>query len=134
MIMTHEEIIILAKEAGIIDPSPYVGARENQLLALERFALLVVADFLQRTGQYVTNDASREAALEQARAEERTAIVALIEAGLDHAREAEADKASQAARGTDEELRLMRHWSDVRLWNSVHEKMAAAIRALEVKP
>ena len=66
MIMTHEEIIILAKEAGIIDPSPYVGARENQLLALERFALLVVADFLQRTGQYVTNDASREAAINAA--------------------------------------------------------------------
>lgn len=73
MIMTHEEIIILAKEAGIIDPSPYVGARENQLLALERFALLVVADFLQRTGQYVTNDASREAALNQARTDEREA-------------------------------------------------------------
>lgn len=66
MIMTHEEIIILAKEAGIIGPSPYVGARENQLLALERFALLVVADFLQRTGQYVTNDASREAAINAA--------------------------------------------------------------------
>lgn len=74
MIMTHEEIIILAKEAGIIDPSPYVGARENQLLALERFALLVVADFLQRTGQYVTNDASREAAINAAHIAEQRAM------------------------------------------------------------
>lgn len=49
-----------------------------------RAAMLAsIADFLARTGQYVTNDASREAALEQARAEERAAILALIEAGLD---------------------------------------------------
>lgn len=34
-----------------------------------------VAEFLQRSGQYVTNAASREAALDQARAEEREACV-----------------------------------------------------------
>ena len=66
-------IVRMMKEAGIIDPSPYVGAWENQLLAQERFAHLVIADFLVRTGQYITNDASREAALNQARTDEREA-------------------------------------------------------------
>lgn len=63
---TRDELIRLTKEAGVIDPSPYVGAWENQIFALERFYHLAIADFLQRTGQYVTNDASREAALAEA--------------------------------------------------------------------
>ncbi len=35
---------------------------------LERFAALVIEDFLKRSGQYLTNDASREAALTAERA------------------------------------------------------------------
>lgn len=99
--------------------------RDDMRAAMHAF----VADFLSSSGQYVTNDASREAALEQAKAEERAAILALIKAGLDREREAEADKAAREARGTDEELRLMRHWLDVRLWNSAHEKMLVAVKA-----
>lgn len=99
--------------------------RDDMRAAMHAF----VADFLSSSGQYVTNDASREAALEQAKAEERAAILALIKAGLDREREAEADKAARAARGTDDELQLMRHWLDVRLWNSAHEKLLVAVKA-----
>lgn len=66
-------IFRMMREAGVIDPSPYVGVRENAMLAMERFTCLVIADFLARTGQHVTNDASREAALNQARTDEREA-------------------------------------------------------------
>lgn len=177
MELTRETVIRLAKEAGAgvaltMSSSPQVAAAEFRGRSLERFAHLVIADFLARTGQYVTNDASREAALAQARAEEReailrtapgdwgaaydtfktgkalpndapalqyafaagmlferAAILALIKAGLDREREAEADKAARAARGTDDELQLMRHWLDVRLWNSAHEKLLVAVKA-----
>ncbi len=59
------DVIKLAREAwsamAMADPGPiaYVFSRPQ----LERFATLVIADFLERTGQYVTNDASGEAAL-----------------------------------------------------------------------
>ena len=43
--------------------------RDDMRAAMHAF----VADFLSSSGQYVTNDASREAALEQAKAEEREA-------------------------------------------------------------
>lgn len=81
--MTRDDVIRLAKEAGCINPSPYTAPWEHEQLALERFAHLVIADFLRRTGQYVTNDASREAALEQAKAEEREACA---KACMDEAR------------------------------------------------
>lgn len=77
---THDELVCLAKEAGAglaitMSSNPRIADAMFSGASLERFADLVIADFLQRTGQYVTNDASREAALEQARAEEREAIL-----------------------------------------------------------
>lgn len=76
----HDELIRLAKEAGgglalTMSSNPRISNAMFSGKSLEHFADLVIADFLQRTGQYVTNDASREAALEQARAEEREAIL-----------------------------------------------------------
>jgi len=67
--------------------------------------------------------------VEQARAEERAAILALIEAGLDRERETKAEAESRDARDTAAELSRLRHWSDVRLWNSAHEKLLKAVRA-----
>lgn len=45
-----------------------------------RFADLVIADFLQRTGQYVTNDASRESAIADAVSAEREACAQACQA------------------------------------------------------
>ena len=41
--MTRDEIIKLAKDAGLVDPSPYITPWPNQLDAWERFAALVAA-------------------------------------------------------------------------------------------
>ncbi len=51
------------------------AARELSSRRVHAFAEAVVADFLQRTGQYLTDDASREAAIADAVAAERAAIV-----------------------------------------------------------
>ncbi len=78
--MTRDDAIRMAQEAWlIIKAAPPTKTTGD---CLERFANLVIADFLERTGQYVTNDASREAALAQARAEEREANLAEIETGI----------------------------------------------------
>lgn len=76
----HDELIRLAKEAGsglalTMSSNPRISNAMFSGKSLEHFADLVIADFLRRTGQYVTNDASREAALAQARVEEREAIL-----------------------------------------------------------
>lgn len=41
--MTRDEIIKLAKDARLCDPSPYIAPWPNQLDAWERFAALVAA-------------------------------------------------------------------------------------------
>ena len=67
-LIARDDVNRMARESGLLDWA--LHDRDEKIL---RFAHLVIADFLQRTGQYVTNDASREAALEQAKAEEREA-------------------------------------------------------------
>lgn len=74
--MTRDDVIRMAREAGFDRSNPHCdlmvihsnGSWIGIEKELTRFAGLAIADFLARTGQYVTNDASREAALEQARA------------------------------------------------------------------
>lgn len=71
MIMTHEHLIRMAKEAGgglalTMSSNPRISNAMFSGKSLEHFADLVIADFLQRNGQYVTNDASREAAINAA--------------------------------------------------------------------
>ncbi len=51
---------------------------------VERFAALVIADFLQRTGQYVTNDATRAAVVAEAVAAEREACAQLVDPTAEH--------------------------------------------------
>lgn len=72
----RDNIIRMAREAGfafhdnslicIID-----GLPDREIRALERLADKVIAEFLQRSDQYLTNDASREAVIADAVAEER---------------------------------------------------------------
>lgn len=70
MTTDRDNIICLAREAGA--PDWWVGLAADGSLSgpahgwLSRFATLVIADFLQRTGQYVTNDATRAAVAERA--------------------------------------------------------------------
>lgn len=77
----RDNIIRLAREAGFeiherkqqarVGMDALVGIDSTD--KLQRFAELVKADFLQSTGQYLTNDASREAVIADAVAEEREA-------------------------------------------------------------
>lgn len=67
--MNRDEIIKLASQA-IDDTRSEVDLPVPFVL---RFANLVIADFLAQTGQYVTNDASREAAIKKAVDAEREA-------------------------------------------------------------
>jgi len=46
---------------------------------LEKFAGLIRAEFLEKSGQYVTNDASREAVINEAVAAEREACAKVCE-------------------------------------------------------
>lgn len=79
--MNRDEMIQMAERAGFYfydaGHAPILHTRPGEYSekCFERFAHKIIADFLARTGQYVTNDASREAALEQARAEEREACL-----------------------------------------------------------
>lgn len=57
----RDDIIRIAREAGL--PMGNRGAIPLWDKEIELFAELVISDFLQRTGQYVTNDASRDAAI-----------------------------------------------------------------------
>lgn len=76
--MTRADIRKLARQAGATTTytnrhypdMPFHTFSPDQL---ERFHALVIADFLARGGQYVTNDASREAAIAEAVAVEQEA-------------------------------------------------------------
>lgn len=86
--MDRDAILALARQAGIdvhdrkqqarIGMDTLTGEDSTQKLAL--FAALAVEDFLARTGQYVTNDASRSAAIAEAVAAEREACAQVLDA------------------------------------------------------
>ena len=73
--MTREDIIRMAREAG----DDVDHTLPSDLDFLERFAHKVIEHFLATTGQYVTNDASREAAIRAAVEAEREACAKLCE-------------------------------------------------------
>ena len=77
--MTRAEIIKLASQA-IDDTRSEVDLPVPFVL---RFANLVIADFLAQTGQYVTNDASREAAIKKAVDAEREACAKVCDIWVD---------------------------------------------------
>lgn len=81
--MTRDEAIKLARQAGATTYTnrhypdmPFHTFSPDQL---EQFHALVIADFLARGGQYVTNDATREAAIAVAVAAEREACAVVCD-------------------------------------------------------
>lgn len=69
--LSRDDVIRMAREAGAgvalcMSSPPRISDALFRGKALETFTRLVIAEFLQRTGQYVTNDASREAAIAEA--------------------------------------------------------------------
>ena len=75
--MSRENIINMAREAGLGFSK---GCAWGTHAGTQRFAALVIEDFLNRTGQYVTNDASREAAIQAAVLVEREACAKVCDA------------------------------------------------------
>ena len=81
--MTREDVVRIARAARLAEPprafnpfNPW-GASDE---ALTRFAHKVIEHFLATTGQYVTNDASREAAIQAVVEAEREACKQACEA------------------------------------------------------
>ena len=79
--MTREDVVRIARAARLAEPprpfnpfNPW-GASDE---ALARFAHKVIEHFLATTGQYVTNDASREAAIQAAVEAERSETAQLL--------------------------------------------------------
>lgn len=76
--MTREDIVRIARECDIQVSEGNTFADDCYISVLYRFANKAIERFLTTTGQYVTNDASREAAIKAAVEAEREecAIVA----------------------------------------------------------
>ena len=132
--MTRDEIIKLASQA-IDDTRSEVDLPVPFVL---RFANLVIADFLAQTGQYVTNDASREAAIKKAVDAEREACAKVCDD------RAEAWQAAHLAGQRAMQERAAIHCEQFSLavsdsdWSKGYaaalKDAACGIRALEVKP
>ena len=60
--MNRDDVLRIAKQAGMAGMATTVVC---EISDLGRFAEMVKADFLEKSGQYITNDASREAAIKQ---------------------------------------------------------------------
>lgn len=75
--MTRDDLIRLAQDAGFerCDCEPSCHLHYGGVGSLEIFAHLAIADFLARSGQYVTDDASREAAITEAVAPWKDAVI-----------------------------------------------------------
>lgn len=71
--MTREDVVRMARECDIHVSEGNTFADDCYISVLYRFAHKVIEHFLATTGQYVTNDASREAAIQAAVEAEREA-------------------------------------------------------------
>ena len=71
--MTREDVVRMARECDIHVSEGNTFADDCYVSVLYRFAHKVIEHFLATTGQYVTNDASREAAIKAAVEAEREA-------------------------------------------------------------
>ena len=77
--MTREDIVRMARAARLAEPSHPFNPWSASDEALARFAHKVIEHFLTTTGQYVTNDANREAAIQAAVEAEREACAKVCE-------------------------------------------------------
>ena len=71
--MTREDVVRMARECDIHVSEWNTFADDCYISVLYRFANKVIEHFLTTTGQYVTNDANREAAIQAAVEAEREA-------------------------------------------------------------
>lgn len=71
--MTRKDIVRIARECDIQVSEGNTFADDCYISVLYRFANKAIEHFLATTGQYVTNDASREAAIQAAVEAEREA-------------------------------------------------------------
>ena len=71
--MTREDVVRMARECDIHVSEGNTFADDCYISVLYRFANKVIEHFLATTGQYVTNDASRKAAIQAAVEAEREA-------------------------------------------------------------
>ena len=71
--LTREDVVRMARECDIHVSEGDTFADDCYISVLYRFANKVIEHFLATTGQYVTNDASREAAIQAAVEAERKA-------------------------------------------------------------
>ena len=74
--MTRDQVLNFAKDAGLVDPSPYIAPWPNQLDAWERFAALVGAAEREACAQIVRSECIGFAAED----EQLNCIVAAIRA------------------------------------------------------
>ena len=91
--MTREDIIRMARECSINVSEGNTFADDCYISVLYRFAHKVIEHFLDTTGQYVTNDASREAAIQAAVEAEREALSKKMDAIAQTCREENSDYA-----------------------------------------
>ena len=91
--MTREDIVRMARAARLAEPSHPFNPWSASDEALARFAHKVIEHFLTTTGQYVTNDASREAAIQAAVEAEREALSQKMDAIAQTCREENSDYA-----------------------------------------
>jgi len=77
--MTREDVVRIANDSGIHVSDGNTFADDCYISVLYRFAHKVIEHFLATTGQYVTNDASREAAIQAAVEAEREACAKVCE-------------------------------------------------------
>lgn len=99
--MTREDVVRMAHESGFAkgtEPHSVVVRHSNGswvgvYAKLNVFAHKVIEHFLDTTGQYVTNDASREAAIQAAVEAEREALSKKMDAIAQTCREENSDYA-----------------------------------------
>ena len=91
--MTREDVVRMARECDIHVSEGNTFADDCYISVLYRFANKAIEHFLATTGQYVTNDASREAAIQAAVEAEREACAKKMDAVAQTCREENSDYA-----------------------------------------
>ena len=91
--MAREDVVRMARECEIHVSEGNTFADDCYISVLYRFANKVIEHFLTTTGQYVTNDASREAATKAAVEAEREALSKKMDAIAQTCREENSDYA-----------------------------------------
>ena len=91
--MTREDVVRMARECDIHVSEGNTFADDCYVSVLYRFANKAIEHFLTTTGQYVTDDANREAAIQAAVEVEREALSKKMDAIAQTCREENSDYA-----------------------------------------